>query len=277
MIIAFILLLHTATPYQLTCNSTDRAWTRQPRLYINSREVLAPTAHAFSLIVDRTDEVVSRSILETGTWQPQLLTLISSLLRAGDRVINLGCQTGFEAVVMGKIIGEKGQMFLFEPYSVSYKMAVKNIYLNGLEAVSRVYKIGAGEGKSQMKLWIDGANTGHSSLVEEQGLQKPYEVIEVDRVDSIVQQGIDFALIDVEMFEVKALLGMKGILGKSPSIIVLLEWRYLGNPGREEGKARELLDWLADRHFRWFHYLPDSEACRLGTIKPISPQEMLGI
>jgi hypothetical protein len=70
---------------------------------------------------------------------------------------------------MGKIIGESGLMFIFEPYSISYKIAVKNIYLNGLESISRVYKIGAGEGKSKMKLWIDSDNTGHSGLVEEKG------------------------------------------------------------------------------------------------------------
>jgi hypothetical protein len=45
-------------------------------------------------------------------------------------------------------------------------------------------------------------------------------------------------LIDVEMFEVNALLGMKNILAKSATIILLLEWRYLDNPKREEEKAK---------------------------------------
>jgi hypothetical protein len=78
-------------------------------------------------------------------------------------------------------------MHIFEPYSISYKMAVKSLHLNGLEPISRVYKIGAGERKSFMKLWIDHDNTGHSSLVEEQFSQKAYEEVEVDRVDSIVE------------------------------------------------------------------------------------------
>lgn len=65
-------------------------------------------------------------------------------------------------------------MYIFEPYSVSYKMAVKNIYLNGLESISRIYKVAAGNSKSLMKLWIDSDNTGHSSLVQEKGGEKAY-------------------------------------------------------------------------------------------------------
>lgn len=77
-------------------------------------------------------------------------------------------------------------MYIFEPYSISYKLAVKNIYLNGLETISRVYKVAAGEGRSKMKLWIDSDNTGHSSLVEEKEAAKAYEEVEVERVDSFI-------------------------------------------------------------------------------------------
>ena len=126
-----------------------------------------------------------------------------------------------------------------------------------------------------MKLWIDHDNTGHSSLVEEQFSQKAYEEIEVDRVDSIVEQAIDFALIDVEMFEVNALLGMKGILSKSPAIIILLEWRFMDNPSRDFKKTEQLLEWLANQKYRWFRYKED--VCQLGTIKQINKQQLLKI
>lgn len=91
LVAALLSILHLALPYNFTCN-TD--WHRQPRLYLNRREVLAPTAHSFSLIVDRTDAVVSETILETGSWQPQLLTLISRLVLPHQKVVNLGAQTG---------------------------------------------------------------------------------------------------------------------------------------------------------------------------------------
>jgi len=45
---------------------------------------------------------------------------------------------------------------------------------------------------------------------------------------------LDFALIDVENHEVEALLGMRQIISQSPSLIVLVEWRYLNNLYRME-------------------------------------------
>jgi hypothetical protein len=94
LITTFLSIIYLAISYNFTCNSTHHGWARHPRLHLNPREVLAPTAHSFSLIVDSTDTIVSQTILETGTWQPQLLTLISRLLKPRQKVINLGAQTG---------------------------------------------------------------------------------------------------------------------------------------------------------------------------------------
>ena len=56
---------------------------------------------------------------------------------------------------MGKLVGETGKLVLFEPYSVSYKIAVKNVQINGLSEMSTVYKMGAGREKQTLQLWID--------------------------------------------------------------------------------------------------------------------------
>lgn len=53
ILLAFVLLATNA--YKLECDFKQKTWKRQPRLYMNEREVLAPTAHSFSLIVDPTD------------------------------------------------------------------------------------------------------------------------------------------------------------------------------------------------------------------------------
>lgn len=64
-------------------------------------------------------------------------------------------------------------------------------------------------------------------------------------MDNIIEtKRIDFALIDVEMFEVPALMGMKEVLKQSSSMVALIEWRYLDNSKRDEAKTRDLLKWL---------------------------------
>lgn len=81
---------------------------------------LVKTNYGFDMYVDSKDQTVSKIIINTGTWQPHFINLIGHLVKPGDNVLNLGSQSGLEAIVMGKIIGPTGKLFIFEPYSFSY-------------------------------------------------------------------------------------------------------------------------------------------------------------
>jgi hypothetical protein len=65
------------------------------------------------MYIDQKDFLVSNMIDKTGTWEPHFINLISHIVKAGDNVINLGSQSGLEAVVMGKIVGPTGKLFIF--------------------------------------------------------------------------------------------------------------------------------------------------------------------
>jgi len=58
-----ILLCFENPKYIYTCDLISNNWRREPRLRLNLREILAPTAHGFKIIVDSTDQVVSLKIL----------------------------------------------------------------------------------------------------------------------------------------------------------------------------------------------------------------------
>lgn len=53
ILLALVLLITNA--YKLECDFKQKTWSKQPRLYMNEREVLTPTPHSFSIIVDPTD------------------------------------------------------------------------------------------------------------------------------------------------------------------------------------------------------------------------------
>jgi hypothetical protein len=103
---------------------------------MNTREVLTPTQHGFSVIVDSTEKIAALSILDNGSWNAEELTLLANLVKAGDSVVSLGSETSLEAVLMGKLVGPKGKLVVFEPYSVKYTIMVKNLEINGCSANS---------------------------------------------------------------------------------------------------------------------------------------------
>lgn len=85
------------------------------------------------MLVDSTDSIVSETILIRGSWEAQLLYLIAKIVKPGMNILNLGAQLGEEALLMGKLLEGKGKIYVFEPYSVSYRMLVKSVYINDLE------------------------------------------------------------------------------------------------------------------------------------------------
>lgn len=64
-------------------------------------------------------------------------------VKPGDKILNLGSHIGLEIVFLGKIVGNKGKVFVFEPYSVSYHLLKKNLQINGLLDRTTTYRLGA--------------------------------------------------------------------------------------------------------------------------------------
>lgn len=142
---------------------------------------------------------MSETILRTGTWQPQLLYLISTLVQSTSNTLNIGAQLGLEAIIMAKL-SPKGKGFVFEPYSVSYRMLVKSIYINGLAERVTAYRLAAGARSEELKLKIDRHNTGHSHIhYGAFDAEDEFEAVRCERVDVVVPKEVsfDFALIDV--------------------------------------------------------------------------------
>ena len=71
------------------------------------------TNYGFNMYVDSLDGTVYNMITAAGTWEPNYINLIGHIVKPGHNVMNLGSQSGLEALVMGKIVGEKGSCLLY--------------------------------------------------------------------------------------------------------------------------------------------------------------------
>jgi hypothetical protein len=65
------------------------------------------------MYVDSRDAIVSRQIMYSGTWEPHYIALLGYIIKPGYNVLNLGSQSGLEALIMGKIVGPNGKLFIF--------------------------------------------------------------------------------------------------------------------------------------------------------------------
>lgn len=91
--------------------------------------------------------------------------MIGNIVNRGDYVLNLGSQSGLEALVMGKIVGPTGKVFIFEPYSFSNKLVTRNFIHNKMDGYTTIYKTGASDTKTTATIQISYDNTGGSEII----------------------------------------------------------------------------------------------------------------
>ena len=171
---------------------------------------------------------------------------------------------------MGKIVGPTGRLFIFEPYSFSNELVTKNVELNGLQDITTIYKVGASDQKGTAIINIAYMNTGGSEIIPapenqqgipttgEFGKYSESEVVQLDRVDELLPQDValDFALLDVEKMETKALKGMKKIIERSPNLVIMTEWQFARNPRANKEETLEVLKFLTDLGYKAYAYTP---------------------
>ena len=56
-------------------------------------------------------------------------------IRPGDVVVDLGANVGYYTILRGKLVGEIGRVYAFEPDPVGFEILRRNVRLNGLHNV----------------------------------------------------------------------------------------------------------------------------------------------
>ena len=119
-------------------------------------------------------------------------------LEEGDYTIDVGANIGQFTVLAGKVVGEKGSVFAFEPLEEKRKKLEKLVRLNGLHNVTIVPKA---LGDKNTKISMEGIT------IKEEG-KGEIECITLDSwAEEVKLPRLDFLKMDVEGYERKVLLG----------------------------------------------------------------------
>lgn len=91
--------------------------------------------------------------------------------------------------------------------------------------------------------------------------------MQTDLVDALLPEDVklDFALLDVEKMEIKAMRGMRKIIERSPNLVIMTEWQYAQNPRHNENDTIEFLNWMVERGYKIYSYSGGNiGACTVG-------------
>lgn len=170
----------------------------------------------FATVVHLSDGVSGH---EYGTTE-----VMRRIVRPGDTVIDLGAHIGLHTIPLGRSVGPNGRVIAVEPMPRTAECLSRALVCNGLFNRCDVVVAAAGDVNGASFFYL-GGNSMLGSLYPVVDDHKRIEVREI-RLDDYVGEDVRIALvkIDVEGAEIKALDGMRGLIGRNPDIVLIAEY-----------------------------------------------------
>src|ERR1035437_5563169 len=157
----------------------------------------------------------------------QELKLISSIVKPGFNILDIGANIGFYTKVFSELTGPKGSVHAFEPDITNFKYLQGNLGKN--KNVTLVNKA-VSDKTEPLKIYLSKMlNVDHRTYP----VDDYSDIMEIDAttIDDYLTLNnitrIDFIKMDIQGFEMSALKGMEKTLNNNPGVKIISElWPY---------------------------------------------------
>lgn len=193
-----------------------------------------------------TDPFIGRAIETYGEREELEVELLTSLVKEGDVVVDVGAHIGTDVIPLAKEVGPHGQVFAFEPQAPVCAILSKNAEQNHLDNV-QTFNVALGSGTGTASLppinYEEVRNFGGIAL--EQGDEVP--VASLDQFITLTR--CDLMKIDVEGMERQVLEGARETIARCRPVI------YVEND--REDKSAALIQMIKSLGYEmWWHTPP---------------------
>lgn len=194
-----------------------------------------------------------------------MLTL-KNYIKKDNIVIDVGANIGLYTLLFSRLVGERGQVFAFEPEPKNFNILKKNIEENNIKNVILEQKA-VGDTKTTLKMKLSSYIGEHRICNSNEETDVTVDSIKLDDYFIDFNKKIDFIKLDAEGFEGKILLGMLNTIQKNRSLKIMTEFyiklmNYYGNP-------HKFLDLLEENEFKLYDMRADKEKIMLTSSEKI--------
>jgi FkbM family methyltransferase len=160
-----------------------------------------------------------------GTWEPEVTSVITSIVMPGMTVIDIGAHVGYYSLLFAKRVGPTGHVFSFEPLPGNLALLRKNIHLNNLTNVQSFDSaLFSRTGELSLSVPDEPSNSGDGSVIHERGSKHVLvQAITLDSFCAADNIQPDLLKMDVEGAEYDAILGAQETIRRClPKLLVEL-------------------------------------------------------
>jgi FkbM family methyltransferase len=212
---------HLITSGEFREKNPDFAHTNTRTIVIVELDAQPPVR----LFVDLADHVIGLGIVR-GSFEPEEMAFVRSLLKPGDVVLDIGAHIGFFTMQMASLVGPEGRVYAFEPMNANADLLERSIAENrfGDRIEFRRGAVGAESGTARLTFPKETLNTGGAFLLAGADappsghLEAGVPVLAID--DLALRHPVRFIKMDVEGAEPQVLRGALRLLQTDRPVIL---------------------------------------------------------
>lgn len=229
-------------------------YSRHLQGHLRERPLL--TDEGFTMLVDGESQV-GRILYSTGHYEEGIVRVLKRRLKAGDVFVDGGAHIGFFSVLASRLVGAEGRVVAFEPAAGTRRTLEANVARNGCSnVVVRSEALGRTAARAGL-VHTQSGQTGQATLrsTNDAVSTEQVQVVPLDSLAATVGR-VRLAKLDLEGFELEALVGMTNILDQHhPDLVVEVTDTFLRQSGN--GSALMLYRFLSERGYRAHVILDD--------------------
>ena len=201
-------------------------------VYLGDHVAMTFLSNGCRAYIDTRSRDVGVHLLHGGTWETNYTEAFKRLLRPGARVLDVGANLGWYALIAAPIVGAAGRVFAVEPNPGLARLVHDSLRTNGFAAFSRVFQVAVGDAPGVVDLVARPEAPGGgfirpaSHVVADGAGPAAIRVASVPLDDLLAgePEPVDVVKMDIEGWEGMAIRGMSRILDRSPALRMLVEW-----------------------------------------------------
>jgi FkbM family methyltransferase len=158
-------------------------------------------------------QVLTPSVRQTGTWDPDDGAAMSAALAPGMTVVDVGAHVGYFALLAARCVGPEGKVLAVEPAPGNFALLRANVERAGADHV-RTVNAAAWRDEGRVELLLSAENTGDNRVVgvaPKAGALGAATTVSVPAVkldDLLAGERVDFVLLDTQGSERAVVEGM---------------------------------------------------------------------
>lgn len=216
-------LLETANRRDFEAAVRDRIHT----VPLPDGTVLCRVLGRYKMYVDAADTSLAPHLMLEGFWQYWVTAFLCRNLDRGETAYDLEAGYGYFTLLMSELVGAEGRVVALEYNPWLFQLLRRNLSLNGRDnsvVAHRIIPASKAAASRELPARLTGPSAGTNHAVQFQRGNVTRCIAPAMTLDGLEPGSADLVLVSAQTLEEGALQGMQGVMDRSPSLRIILDF-----------------------------------------------------